>query len=45
MYILNWKELGGGNITFHPSSFGIHSMAFLKKLTQLLTDAGVPEDR
>nr|CAH7738504.1 unnamed protein product [Callosobruchus chinensis] len=41
-YIMNWKELGGGNLTF--SAYGkIHPMLFLERLDKTFQDAGVPE--
>lgn len=43
-YITNWRELGGGNLTFYPNSKS-HPMLFLKKLNKLLIEAGVPEER
>lgn len=42
-FLTNWRELGGGNLTYYPDS-KVHPMYFLKKLNRLLSEAGVPEE-
>lgn len=42
-YIALWKDLGGPNLNFYPNG-NVHPVLFLKKLSRLLHDAGVPED-
>lgn len=41
-YIVNWRELGGGNLYFNPNC-KLHPKAFLNKLKKLFDEAGVPE--
>lgn len=43
-YLVNWRELGGNNLTLYPNSKG-HPMQFLKKLNKIFEEAGVPEER
>lgn len=43
-YILNWRELGGSNLSFHPNG-KVHPMVFLRKLKKTFIDAGVPPEK
>lgn len=42
-YLLNWRELGGNNLTYYPNS-KVHPMTFLNKLSSIFNEAGVPEE-
>lgn len=41
-YIYNFKELGGNNVSFFPNG-KLHPIAFLRKIKNIFSEAGVPE--
>lgn len=43
-YIALWKDLGGANLHFSPGG-SVHPVGFMKKLTNIFEEAGVPAEK
>lgn len=43
-YVSLWRDLGGNNIIFSPNS-SMHPVLFIRKVTQMMEDAFVPEGK